>query len=139
MEVCAALIGSKDIKVGPKKYAPAYTIQQGYPVAVKNWINRAADRNPPSAGFSFSSKDASNYSWEKVGHTTTSIQANAGFMPFFSVQYTHDNEKKAKYVHASDQSTEIKFEVKALGIQSFEIGPDHSWYVQITLPIRYAN
>ncbi|KAK7179379.1 hypothetical protein DPSP01_012632 [Paraphaeosphaeria sporulosa] len=130
MEVSAALIGSKDIVTGPKTYAPAYHISQGYPTAVKGWIRRAADLNPPSAGFSFSSKDASNYSWAQVGYSSTRLGASVGWAPFFRAEYTYNKEKKTEDVNVGSQSSEIKFELKALGIQSFDIYPDNSWAPQ---------
>lgn len=130
MTVCSSLIGAKDIKPGNEGLAPAYVIDSGYPVAVKQWIAKAADANPAYAGFSFSSKESSNYSWEQVGHTNTSVNANAGFFPFFSVNYSYNNDTKTDYVHVADQTTEVTFTIKALGISTFTIGPNNNWYVE---------
>jgi hypothetical protein len=132
MEVSPALIGAKDVKVGPKRYAPLYTIGDGsaYPSIVDGWVDLAADRDTKYATISFNSSEFSNYSWHAVGFDQTTFNAGTSWFPFFRINYNSDNVNTSETVHVNSQSSNIKFEIKALQIQTFPIGPDNSWLPQ---------
>jgi hypothetical protein len=127
MPVKDALSGAGGLAV----YAPKYNIDQGYPLAVQEWINTAADpsSSDPSgkATIRFSSKDSNRYDWESLGFEKTQVNASGGFWPFFSATYSYGSEEKHDDIKASESGSKLDVEISANGIKSFAISPDSIW------------